>query len=267
MHVLDFFSFLWSPVGCVWVMAWLAVVMTGSLCSLAILHRWTHSRTMRYWEIKYRGRKQNQCNVRRESWLWLKAAQAIPQLTVSSSLCKLWRCGVGWSKQFYGMLKQWREDWYEDEEELKNMTNLFIHLQYSTVEEEDHSGKNWTVEVNVSNWERESVRALEREREEERGRESCAAVASHSRRLRTAGVCVTALLKRGGGRGWACLQTLQGHRGTRSGRASAAPHQVEVPGPSPRWPPPSDQDTLSPPRPPLPTPWHRRPNISARTRI
>lgn len=69
------------------------VIGCGSLCSRAILHRWTHSKT-RYWEIKYRKRKQNQCNVRKVSWLWFKAAQAIPQLTVSSSLFNLCWWGV-----------------------------------------------------------------------------------------------------------------------------------------------------------------------------
>lgn len=64
------------------------VIGCGSLCSQAILHRWTHSK-MRYWEIKYRNRNQNQCNVRKVSWLWFKAAQDIPRLTDSSSFFNL----------------------------------------------------------------------------------------------------------------------------------------------------------------------------------
>lgn len=48
--------------------------------------RATLCKSMRHGEMKYRKTKQNQCNMRKVSWLWLKAAQAIPQITAKSSL-------------------------------------------------------------------------------------------------------------------------------------------------------------------------------------
>lgn len=197
----------------------------------------------------------------------LKAAQAVPQLTVSSSLFKPWRWGVGWAKQFYGMLKQWREEWNREDKELRkiNKTNLCVPApQYR------RAGRTRWKKIERWKWmwatEREGACASIRERERERELR-CSSI-PHQTAEDCQCVCVTALLKRGGGgRGWACLQTLQGHRGTHSGSASVGPHQVEVPAPSSRRPPPLDPETPTPPRPPAQTPWHKRPNISARTRI
>lgn len=212
-------------------MVWLAVVMTGSLCSLAILHRWTHSRTMRYWEIKYRERKQNQCNVRRESWLWLKAAQAIPQLTVSSSLCKLCRWGVGRSKQFYGMLKQWR-DWYREGKELKKKpvySLAVLHRRGGSPQWKKIDGRECE-QLREGECASIGERARGRERERELRCSSIPQQTAEDCR------CVCVWLHCWREEEEADLQTLQGRRGTHSGRASAGPHQVEVPGPSPRRP-------------------------------
>lgn len=155
------------------MIVWFAVVMTGSLCSIAILHRWAHSRTMRYWEIKYRKRKQNQCNVRRESWLWFKAAQAISQLTVSSSFLIFVGGEVG-SKQPYSMLNQWTEERWRQGTQQKEKENLFVHcylpLPFSAQGRRETKAES-SKENERRKWENRSVQASKRDGESERARE------------------------------------------------------------------------------------------------
>lgn len=106
----------------------------------------------------------------------------------------------------------------------------------------------------------------------ERVKESCAAVASHSRRLRTAGVCDCTAEeeeeeKAEGEHAHRLCRSTEEHRAAAAAALVFGLHRVEVPVLSPRRPLLEDLDAPTTPRPPPPTLWHKRPNISVRTRI